>query len=52
MQHDGINIFCFITSHEMRNIQQSLLRETDGVGKGINITRRREFFFQQLGDGT
>lgn len=49
MQRDGINIFCFITLHEERNIQQSL-PQRDEVGKGINRARRRDVFFERLGD--
>lgn len=37
VQRDGINIFCFITLHKERNIQQSLPPET-GLGRGINTT--------------
>lgn len=46
MLRDGINIFCFITLHKERNIQQSLPTK-DGVGKGINTSWRREVFYQQ-----
>lgn len=45
MQRDGINIFCFITLHKERNIQQSLPPET-GLGRGINTTWRRDVFYQ------
>lgn len=30
MQRDGINIFCFITLHKERNIQQSLPTKDGG----------------------
>lgn len=42
VQRDGINIFCFITLHKERNIQQSLPPET-GLGRGNkhNLGKRR-----------
>lgn len=49
VQRDGINIFCFITLHKERNIQQSLPPET-GLGRGINTTWTGEVFYQQHGD--
>lgn len=50
MQRDGINIFCFITLHEMCNIQQSLPQERRGwEGDKHNQKEKRRLLSSHLG---